>query len=118
MVFILLTAGFALMLAVAQSLWKLAVTKNELKTFDAATLVTLLFSPYFLIGAVLYVIAIVVYLYALSHFEFHKIQAVAVPLTLIFSMIAAGFVFHESIKLTSIIGMAVIILGVYLVVAR
>ena len=107
---------FALMLATGQSLWKAAVNKNPVESLSFPVLMQVLFSPLFIAGLVLYELSVVIYLYALSHFEFNKVQALAIPLSLIFSILSAWLIFQEDIKMTTVAGIVVILVGIYLVV--
>lgn len=118
MILVLSSVLFALMLASGQSLWKVAVTKHPLNEPSISSYLQVILSPYFIAGLLLYGLSVVIYLYALAHFEFSRVQALAIPLSLVFSILAAWLIFHEQLSFKNILGIGIIFLGIYLVISR
>ena len=111
MVYLLLLCN-VLLLVTGQVLWKMAVTGIEAWSLSVAFKVIL--SPLFIGGASLYVIATGIWLVILSKLPL----SVAYPsqsIGYIFGAIVALLIFRETILPTQWAGMAVIVLGVYLV---
>lgn len=111
MVYLLLLCN-VLLLVSGQVLWKIAVTGIESWNFTTALKVA--FSPYFIGGATLYVVATAIWLVILSKLPL----SVAYPsqsIGYIFGAIIAFLLFRETISPTQWAGMAVIVFGVYLV---
>ncbi len=109
---------FALLLVTAQSLWKVAVTHQETVATNAHILKKLsglLTSPLFIVGAVIYVIATLLYFYLLSKYQYSFIQMLVIPLSLVFSITSARIFFSENLQLINYIGIAVIVIGIILV---
>jgi len=111
MVYVLLLINISL-LVTGQVLWKMAVTGIE--QWSISTAIGVIFSPLFIGGASLYVIATGLWLVILSKLPL----SVAYPsqsIGYVFGAILALFIFRETISITQWGGMAVIIFGVYLV---
>ena len=109
----------AILLITAQSFWNKAVKADGF--FNGATLEILrrmLTSPSLWIGGVLYIIATLVYLLALSKNNFFVVQASMTGLALVFSTLVAVLFFGEKISVINIAGILVIFLGALMVVQR
>lgn len=111
MVYLLLLANIC-MLVTGQVLWKIAV--NPIHQWNVSTFVSLALSPYFLGGAVLYVIATGLWLIILSKLPL-SIAYPSQSISYVFGTILAYFFFHESVQPTQWVGIIVIIFGVYLI---
>lgn len=111
MVYLLLLLNISL-LVTGQVLWKMAVTGIDSWNFNTA--VSVIFSPLFIGGASLYVIATGIWLVILSKLPL-SIAYPSQSIGYIFGAVLALFIFKESISMTQWAGMAVIVFGVYLV---
>ena len=99
-------------MAIGQVLWKTGVTGHSFK--DINSILAVFTSPLILLGIVVYGLTTILWLYILSQAQIsfvYPIQALA----FIFVLIAGVFLFHESVSITRIIGIAVIFLGVVLI---
>jgi len=109
------TAVQSLFLAFGQVFLKLAMMRMDKFSFTWKFFKEVLQNwPFAACGASM-LIATLLWLYILKHFEF----SVAYPLTsisYIIGMLAAMFVFHEAIPFTRWIGVFLIMIGVFLVV--
>ena len=108
---ILLTTLQCFILACAQVCFKFAVAKIDGFRWSWAFFADILTNWWLLSSGVLMILATVLWGYILKYFPF----SVAYPITAIayiFGMLAAVFIFHESVPLTRWIGVGLIILGV------
>lgn len=115
------TIVLALLLVTAQSCWKLAVSGHTALFAGNITfgkLVEFVFSPLTLLGMVLYVVATGLYMVLLSRYNFSFVQAMVIPLSLVFSVSIATIFFHDHLSVVNIIGMAVIVIGIILFTLR
>lgn len=105
---------FAALLVFAQSSWKIGVelTKSSSGGTGFRQIFTTLISVNFVLGAFIYVLATLLYLYLVSRYQFSTVQTLAIPLSLIFSIIVAGVVFNEHITNWTIMGIIVIAVGI------
>ncbi|HJQ09263.1 MAG TPA: hypothetical protein VJ836_07330 [Candidatus Saccharimonadales bacterium] len=112
---------FALLLVLAQSCWKLSVDAHK-GVFDGtitiAKAIGFVFSPLTIFGVVVYVVATVCYMFMLSKYQFSMIQATAIPLSLIFSVMVATIFFHDHLTLVNLCGIALIAAGLVLLSLR
>jgi len=111
---IVLTIIQCFLLASGQVCFKLAVEKITRFRFSWAYFVDILSNWWLLASGVSLISATVLWGYILKHFEF----SVAYPVTAfayVFGMLAAIFVFHETVSITRWIGVGMIILGVMLI---
>ena len=114
---IVLTILQCLLLASGQVCFKLAVEKIEKFQWTGAFFSKLLINWWLLASGICLVTATILWGYILKHFDF----SIAYPITAfayIFGMLAAMFIFHETIPLTRWIGVALIIVGVVLLVQK
>ncbi|WP_433744882.1 EamA family transporter [Falsibacillus pallidus] len=111
MVYLLLLFNI-LMLVSGQVLWKMAVANVE--KWDVQTVLALIISPYFIGGALLYVMATGLWLVILTKLPL----SVAYPsqsLSYIFGAIVALMIFKETLQPVQWVGMAIIVFGVFLI---
>jgi len=112
---IILTIIQCILLTCGQVCFKLAVEKIE-KFQWAWTYFTQILTNWWLLASGIFMItATILWGYILKHYEF----SVAYPITAfayVFGMLAAIFIFHETVSLTRWIGVALIITGVMFVV--
>lgn len=117
----LLSVIFAGLLVTAQTSWKLGVDnvgspfKSDLTILSA---IRFLFSPLVLAGMVLYIVATLLYMYLLSRYEFSLVQSLAIPLSLIFSIVVAVSFFDEHLTLVNYAGLLIVVVGLVLVSLR
>ena len=111
----ILALGVAFALAGAQALWRV-VAQREGVTLQS--LPGLFFTPHFIGGTLLYVSATVVYLYMQSKYEFTHVQSVVLAGSLIGSFILAGLFFSEKIEVLNMVGLVLLLVGIFLVVYK
>lgn len=111
MVYFLLILNI-LMLVSGQVLWKMAVSNIE--QWSISTFISLAISPYFLGGAILYIMATGIWLIILSKLPL-SIAYPSQSISYVLGTIIAFVLFKETILPTQWIGMLVIILGVFLI---
>ena len=112
---IILTIIQCILLASGQVCFKFAVEKIESFQWTWTYFVQILTNWWLLSSGILMIAATILWGYILKHFEF----SVAYPLTALayaFGMVAAIFIFHETVSLTRWIGAALIITGVMFIV--
>lgn len=108
MVYIVLLMNI-LILVSGQMLWKVAV--SETTTWNIRNAISVFLSPNFILGAIFYVIATVLWLYVLSKLPLN----IAYPMqsiSYVIGSILAVFIFKETISSHQIIGMVLIVAGV------
>ena len=107
---IILTIFQCFLLASGQVCFKLAVEKITKFQWSWAYFVDILTNWWLLFGGIFLISATVLWGFILKHYEF----SVAYPVTAfayVFGMLAAIFIFHETVSLTRWIGVGLIILG-------
>jgi len=92
----------------AQILWKLGVSG---KIYDIESFVRVAISPLVIGGAILYIIATVIWIFLLSRYQFHLVYPL-ISLSFVLGLFAARFVLHEEVSSLSWIGVAIITMGV------
>lgn len=105
----------AFLLASAQALWRVVAQEEGV---TASNLMKVIISPYFVGGAVLYVIATVIYLYLQSKYLFTHVQTVLLASSLLISFIYASVFFSQKISIVNMAGFVVLLIGIVLVVQR
>lgn len=104
-----------LLMVCGQILFKLGSTG---KTISKATdIISLLFSPIILLALAVYGLTTLLWLYILSRVKIsyaYPIQALAFPIVLIVS----ALIFHEEIPINRWLGVAIIVIGVYVAIFR
>jgi len=111
---IILTVFQCFLLASGQVCFKLAVEKITKFQFSWAYFCEILTNWWLLASGICLVSATILWGFILKHFEF----SVAYPVTAfayVFGMLAAVFIFHETVSLTRWIGVGLIILGVFFI---
>ena len=96
---------------------KLGVVKIPKFQWTWAFFSDLLTNWWLFAGGICLGMAAIVWLYILKHFEF----SIAHPLTaisFIFGMLAAIFIFHETVPLTRWIGVVLIIVGAFFIIMK
>lgn len=101
-----------LFLTTGQILWKLSV--RGVVNYNFSTVLGVLFSPYFLFGGVLYVFATLIWIFLLSKMPLSTLYPLQ-SLAYVFGLLAGHFVFNEFISVQKIIGVAIILIGVYFI---
>lgn len=114
----ILSLVFAAMLVVAQTSWKRAVDAAQSPfhgNLSVSTFVRFIFSPLVLLGIVIYALAVFLYMYLLSKYQFSLIQSMVIPTSLIFSIFVAVTLFGESLSYVNYSGLFFIVLGIVLI---
>lgn len=116
----LLALVVSVMLVTGQSLWKHGVgalyIDQHASFFKKAVIVG--FNPYILLGCLVYALATVLYIYVIGRYEYAVSYAIIVSLSLVFASTAAVALFHEKLGFVNIVGMVIIIFGIFLVLKR
>lgn len=100
------------LLVTGQTLWKIGAEKISFSGLN--TIISMVLSPWIVIGGVLYVLATGIWLYLLSKLPLsliYPLQSIAYVL----GLFVALYIFKETIPITRWIGVSVILVGVYLV---
>ena len=112
---IILTIFQCFLLASGQVCFKFAVEKIEKFRWSYVYFFNLMTNYWFLASGVCLILATVLWGFILKHFAF----SIAYPVTAfayIFGMLAAVFIFHETVPITRWIGVGFIMLGVIFLV--
>ncbi|GAA0719353.1 membrane protein [Clostridium malenominatum] len=112
MIYILLSINIILLVA-GQTLWKMGLTKIELK-FTIQHIVKMFFDPYIFGGLIIYGAATVIWLYILSRSELSLVYPLQ-SLCYVVAAVVAVLIFKENIPLTRWVGIGLIVLGAYFV---
>lgn len=116
-----LTLVTSFLLATGQTFWKkaaLSFPENQ-KTYPLLKAVALvIFSPKFLIGALLYVMATLIYLWLFSKYPFYIVQISMVSFSVILSVLISYFIFKEQLSPLNYFGVLLIIIGIILVTKK
>jgi drug/metabolite transporter (DMT)-like permease len=102
-------------LVFGQTSWKIGMENLHVHGNLIQKFIQFVFSPFILLGFVLYIVATVIWMYLLSKYPLsflYPLQSIAYVLSLLVGL----FLFKEQIPLTRWVGTAVILAGVYLVV--
>lgn len=109
----------ALLLASGQSLWKKAAINFPIYLKNNTPLIPaifkVIFSKFFIIGAFLYIIATLIYLWLFSKYPFYTVQISLVAFVIILSLIISNIIFKESINTINYIGVSLVLIGIILV---
>ena len=108
---ILLTIFQCLLLASGQVCFKLAVEKIDKLQWSWAYFSDLLTNWWLLASGVFLVLSTILWGHILKHFEFSVVYPIT-AFAYVFGMLAAVFIFHESVPPTRWIGVGLVILGV------
>jgi len=103
----------------AQALWKKAFS-SVVFAFSKEFLISnqflkIIFSPYFLLGAFLYVTATIFYIYLFNRYSFYSVQSIMLVASITLSFLIASFIFKEPITLFKIGGLMLLISGIVLI---
>jgi len=109
---IFLSVMVSIFIVIGQVLWKLGIGDQ---TFNLSHLFEILKSPFFIIGAVIYIFAAIIWLYLLSKYQYHYIYPLMLSLAFIFSLIASHFILHEQISYISLFGILIICIGIIII---
>jgi drug/metabolite transporter (DMT)-like permease len=115
----LLGIATALQIILAQTLWKQAL-KNLKQPFDKSFILSwdifkFAFSFYVLLGVCVYILATITFFVLLSKYKYASAQTIVVVSSLIFTYLSATLIFDEHLKLVNFIGVAFLLVGVFLV---
>jgi drug/metabolite transporter (DMT)-like permease len=113
LVFTSIVAG---LLVIGQALWKSSAMAISNGSFSIINLITkVLLTPKFILGACLYVIATLAYVWLFSKFPYYAVQMSLVSFSLVFSFLISYFIFKESFSVSNFLGLALLIVGVILI---
>lgn len=107
----------ALMLVTAQAFWRSFVGQSKSPLDGSITQILSRFvtSPKVWAGAVLYIIATVIYFILLSKYKFFAVQTVMAGLAIIASTLLSYILFHDKITVLNMLGIVLVISGITLV---
>lgn len=108
----------SLIIITAQILWKKASSSGgpiELSNINKDLLIDLFFSTYFIVGTLLYVVGVFLFVWLLSKYQFSTVQITITSLTIVLGLIVAGVIFKEEINILDMVGVILIVLGIFLV---
>lgn len=117
----ILSLLFASLLVAAQSSWKVAVNSDGNpfnRTLSLISVIKFMFTPLVLMGIALYLMATLLYFYLLSKYRFSMVQSIAIPMSLIFSLMVATAFFGEQLSLINFIGLILVVAGIVLLTLR
>lgn len=100
--------------ALANMFWKMQFLKTPFKFDSLQNFINTVFSYRILIGVMLYGISMFLFFYLLSNYKLSIIVPLT-SLTYIFNLIIAVFVFKESLIMSQVLGILIIIIGIFLV---
>jgi drug/metabolite transporter (DMT)-like permease len=109
----------AFLLVIAQTLWASVIkTGNALQGSLPTITLNLMTSWKMWLGALIYIVATLVYFYMLSKLKFFSVQIAMTALSIIFSTTLSVLIFNEKPTLINITGAAVVLVGVFLVLYK
>lgn len=100
------------LLVLGQALWKIGVEKIQLN--EPGDIISILFSPFIVIGIILYGLATVIWIYLLSKFPLSFLYPLQ-SLAYVFGLIVAIVLFQEYVPITRWIGVGIILIGIYFI---
>lgn len=116
---IILPIFASIILVTAQALWKTAFSSVVFTFtkdfFFSKTFLSLIFSPYFIGGAFLYVGATVFYIYLFNRFSFYSVQSIMLVTSITLSFLISSYIFHEGVTIHKLIGLALLVSGIVVV---
>ena len=112
---IILATAQGFVLASCQVFLKLATLRMGKFAFTWAFIKDLLMNWQLASSGVCFAIASIIWMYMLKHFEFSIVYPL-ISISYIFGMLAAIFVFHETISVTRWVGVGLIMVGVVFLV--
>ncbi len=109
----------ALLLVTAQTLWASVIKSgNALQGSLPTIAVNLLANWKMWLGALIYILATLVYFYMLSKIRFFSVQIAMTALSIIFSTSLSIIAFNEKPSLLNVVGALVVLVGVALVIYK
>jgi len=108
---IILTLSQCFLLASGQVCFKLAVEKIDKLQWSCACFVNLLTNWWLLAGGICMIAAMILWGYILKHYEFSMVYPIT-AFAYVFGMLAAIFIFHETVSPIRWIGVGLIMLGI------
>lgn len=109
----------ALLLVTAQTLWASVIKSgNALQGSLPTIAVNLLANWKMWLGALIYILATLVYFYMLSKIRFFSVQIAMTALSIIFSTSLSIIAFNEKPSLLNIMGALIVLVGVALVIYK
>ena len=120
--FYLLGILVAIQLVVGQALWKIGTQQAEfILSYDyiaSGKILKFIFLPATLIGMIVYASATLMYMGVLSKYPYSAAQGLILPASLIFAFIVARVFFHDRISLINLVGLVILIIGIWLATKR
>ena len=116
---IVLSILAALLIVCGQALWKSAVsdvTQVHASLLSAGGVEHLLRSPKLYLGALIYIIATLGYIYLLSRYKYFQVQSLVVGGSLVLTLVLASGLFQEHVSVPNVVGVALILFGAVLVI--
>ncbi len=111
-----------LMLVVGQSLWRFAITRVGGEEINYAAILRspaqLALHPLFILGCITYIFATILYMYVISRFNYGTSYAIIVACSTIFASLASLYLFKERMSVVNVVGLGVVILGIFLLVKK
>jgi undecaprenyl phosphate-alpha-L-ara4N flippase subunit ArnE len=104
-----------LLLAGGQVCFKLAVQKIGKLTFSWACFADILINWWLLASGVSFILATILWGYILKHFSFSMVYPIT-AFAYVFGLLAAVYIFHETVSIMRWLGVVFIIVGVILIV--
>jgi drug/metabolite transporter (DMT)-like permease len=111
----ILTAITALLLVSGQSLWKMAANNLDKSSPLIHSLSKVLLTPQFIVGAFLYALATLIYLWLFSKYNYSVVQLSLIAFSVILSSLIAVLFFKEHFSIINVVGVFVLIAGIMLV---
>ena len=109
----------ALLLVSAQSLWASVIkNSNALEGSISTIAINLLSNWKMWLGALIYIVATLVYFYMLSKLKFFSVQIAMTAISIIFSVVLSIFVFGEKPNMVNLLGIAVVLVGIIMVLKK
>lgn len=110
--YILLVLVNVVLLTTGQIFWKLSV--KNLETYSISSILGVLITPYFIFGALLYVFATIIWIFLLSKLPLSTLYPLQ-SLAYVLGLFAGYFFFKELISIQKVVGVSIILVGVFFV---
>jgi drug/metabolite transporter (DMT)-like permease len=117
----LMTIVTAFLLSVGQALWKsaaLGFSALQKENTLIGAILKVMFSVKFIAGALVYLIATLIYLWLFSKYPFSAVQITLISASLVLSVVISRFIFKETLNPINYLGIVIILLGVFLATKR
>lgn len=115
----LLMPVMAFLLVIAQTLWASVIKTGHALQGSLPTIALNLASNWKMwLGAMIYIIATLVYFYMLSKLKFFSVQIAMTALSIIFSTSLSILIFNERPTLINIAGAVIVLAGIFLVLYK